>query len=154
MFMLALLALHHQFGQHHVLHSVFNPQAHSNSQLSPELQAYNSVVLINLGNTLHHLNCVDTINKWDTNKGTLDEAMDVYHHVLADRPGDPVATDLLTLALELSMCSVHVDPEQDEFALRSLDEIGLLTLETIGSPSNASSDEDSDEAMDIEEDSD
>ncbi|KAJ2195708.1 hypothetical protein IW144_003318 [Coemansia sp. RSA 522] len=143
MFMLALLALHHQFGQHHVLHSVFNPQAHSNSQLSPELQAYNSVVLINLGNTLHHLNC-----------GTLDEAMDVYHHVLADRPGDPVATDLLTLALELSMCSVHVDPEQDEFALRSLDEIGLLTLETIGSPSNASSDEDSDEAMDIEEDSD
>ncbi|KAJ2226862.1 anaphase-promoting complex subunit Cut9 [Coemansia sp. RSA 518] len=184
MFMLALLALHHQFGQHHVLHSVFNPRAHSNSQLSPELRAYNSVVLTNLGNTLHRLNCVDgallclhkaerhaphdtnimlsiayalhmqAIDEWDTNKGTLEEAVDVYHRVLADRPGDPVATDLLTLALELSMCSVHVDPKQDEFALRSLDEIGLLTLETIGSPSNASSDEDSDEAMDIEEDSD
>ncbi|KAJ1750725.1 hypothetical protein LPJ58_005154 [Coemansia sp. RSA 1591] len=153
MFMLALLALHHQFGQHHVLHLVFNPQAHLNSQLLPELRAYNSVVLTNLGNTLCRLNCVDgallclheaerhapcdtnitlliayalhmqAIDEWDTNKGTLDEAVDEYHHVLADRPDDPVATDLLTLALELSICSVHIDTGQDEFALHSLDKI-------------------------------
>ncbi|KAJ1782564.1 hypothetical protein LPJ67_005049, partial [Coemansia sp. RSA 1938] len=92
------------------------------------------------------------IDEWDTNKGTLDEAVDEYHHVLADRPDDPVATDLLTLALELSICSVHIDTGQDEFVLHSLDKIGLLTLQTIGLPSNASSNEDSDEAMDIEED--
>ncbi|KAJ2499074.1 anaphase-promoting complex subunit Cut9 [Coemansia sp. RSA 1972] len=184
MFMLALIALHHQFGQHHVLHTVFNPRARSNTQLSPELRAYNAVVLTNLGNTLRRLNCVDgalvclreaqqhaprdtnitlsiayalhmrAIDEWDTHAHMLDEAVDVYHRVLADRPGDPVATDLLTLALELSMRSVHIDSTDDEFALRSLDEIGLLSLQPIGSPSNASSDEDSDEAMDIEEDSD
>ncbi|KAJ1802459.1 hypothetical protein LPJ77_005709, partial [Coemansia sp. RSA 2523] len=97
---------------------------------------------------------MQAIDEWDTNKGTLEEAVDAYHRVLADWPSNPMATDLLTLALELSMCSVHVDLKQDEFVLHSLDDIGLLTLQTIGLPSNASSNEDSDEAMDIEEDSD
>ncbi|KAJ2124438.1 anaphase-promoting complex subunit Cut9 [Coemansia sp. RSA 720] len=187
MFMLALLALNHQIGQHHTLHTLFNPRARPCSRLSPELRAYNAVVLTNLGNTLRRLNSIDgalvclreaerhaprdtnitlsiayalhmqAIDEWDTCADMLDEAVDVYHRVLADRPGDPVATDLLTLALELSMRSVHIDTEQDEFALRSLDEIGLLSLDAnIGSPSDAhtDTDEDSDEAMDIEEDSD
>ncbi|KAJ1884333.1 anaphase-promoting complex subunit Cut9 [Kickxella alabastrina] len=34
--------------------------------------------------------------------GGLDEAIDIYHAVLSEHPGHPIATDLLTLALELS----------------------------------------------------
>ncbi|KAJ2827124.1 anaphase-promoting complex subunit Cut9 [Coemansia erecta] len=108
----------------------------------------------------------------------LDEAIDMYHRILADRPGDPVCTDLLSLALELSVSiqqiPVPINDEEvdvdDLFALRSLDEIGLLSLDPppgLNSESDAqhadnvsqqsideSADEDSDETMDIEEDSD
>ncbi|KAJ2779276.1 anaphase-promoting complex subunit Cut9 [Coemansia interrupta] len=33
----------------------------------------------------------------------LDQAVDLYHRILSEHPGDPVTTDLLTLALELSV---------------------------------------------------
>ncbi|KAJ2314337.1 anaphase-promoting complex subunit Cut9 [Coemansia sp. Cherry 401B] len=103
--------------------------------------------------------------------GDLDAAIDAYHRVLTDRVGDPAATDLLTLALELSAFGMD-DPlglgnqqEDDEdglYALRSLDDIGLLSLdpplseqeEIESQPATDiadSTDEDSDEAMDIED---
>ncbi|KAJ2776975.1 hypothetical protein H4R18_005393 [Coemansia javaensis] len=127
----------------------------------------------------------------------LDQAIDMYHQILSDRPGDSTTTDLLALALELSITTKDVrllggplEPGEealaDPFALRTPDEIGLLdrpgpglsragsaALSEQGSQSDAlhtttdnaspgsqqstrdtaSTAEDSDEVMDIEDDS-
>ncbi|KAJ2156385.1 anaphase-promoting complex subunit Cut9 [Coemansia sp. RSA 552] len=72
-----------------------------------------------------------------TNAGDLDQAIDMYHQVLAERPGDPVATDLLTLALEASVVVKNIDAlagspgadtDDDLFVLKSPEEIGLLAV--------------------------
>ncbi|KAJ1720051.1 hypothetical protein LPJ61_006216 [Coemansia biformis] len=117
----------------------------------------------------------------------LDQAIDGYHQILSDRPGDSVTTDLLSLALELSVSikRIHrlsdplgldtdIEDLADPFALRSLEEIGLsgplpsehgtqsdsqqhTDTASQGSPGSlgaaSSAAEDSDEVMDIEEDS-
>ncbi|KAJ2708381.1 anaphase-promoting complex subunit Cut9, partial [Coemansia spiralis] len=71
----------------------------------------------------------------------LDQAVDMYHQILAARPGDATATDLLSLALELSVSTKDIrhlhdplglasaldnlDNLDSPFALRSPDEVGL-----------------------------
>ncbi|KAJ2608307.1 hypothetical protein H4S08_004500 [Coemansia sp. RSA 1365] len=69
----------------------------------------------------------------------LDQAIDMYHQILADRPGDPATTDLLSLALELSTnvggfyqtdnglgLGKEFNEIKDIFTIRSPEEIGLF----------------------------
>ncbi|KAJ1875681.1 anaphase-promoting complex subunit Cut9 [Coemansia sp. RSA 990] len=101
----------------------------------------------------------------------LDQAIEMYHRILAEQPGDSATTDLLSLALEMSTCTHDVIPtaidpllpdESFAFALRDPDEIGLLALNSLAvddsnevqESDSSQQSEDSDEAMDIEEDTD
>ncbi|KAJ2775157.1 anaphase-promoting complex subunit Cut9 [Coemansia nantahalensis] len=110
----------------------------------------------------------------------LDRAVDMYHQILAARPGDATATDLLSLALELSVSTKDIfhlhdplglgaalDARDDPFALRSPDEIGLALPAAAAAPSEHGSQatprtpdagsspaEDSDDVMEIDDDDD
>ncbi|KAJ2233685.1 anaphase-promoting complex subunit Cut9 [Coemansia sp. RSA 485] len=178
----------------------------------------NSEILLSAAFTLH-LSAIDKCSNPPFSASAaslglsseLDQAIDMYHRVLSEHPGDPVTTDLLTLALELSVGLQSVpslgmalgdigrraDEADQEIVIREPEELGipefgsrgrsgggLLDLiprsnnsrhdaqktpdsygginssqELPASPiryenQQASEDEDSDEVMDIEEDTD
>ncbi|KAJ2084258.1 anaphase-promoting complex subunit Cut9 [Coemansia sp. RSA 988] len=82
----------------------------------------------------------------------LDQAIDMYHQILADRPGDPATTDLLSLALELSTniggirrtgdplaLGEEFNEIKDLFTLRSPDEIGLFDPTFVQNPQHSDS---------------
>ncbi|KAJ2086254.1 hypothetical protein IW138_005811 [Coemansia sp. RSA 986] len=158
-----------------------------------ELAPYSMGIQLSVAFTLHQcaIDCYHDPN-YDSN-GDLDQAIDSYHRILAEHPGDPVTTDLLTLGLELSN-SLQVisslsnilgidgmpDLVPETFELKDPAELGLFgpldsadgddaegshassrhsvqesqTADENQVLSQSASDEDSDEVMDIEEDSD
>ncbi|ORX64484.1 hypothetical protein DL89DRAFT_272304 [Linderina pennispora] len=97
----------------------------------------------------------------------LDRSIDLYHDILSSRPGDPVTTDLLALALELStniqgtvLLGQHAQMDQHPRTPGELKYQGIVrpVLQQLPPSSNRASLEPevdgSDEEMEIEEDTD
>ncbi|KAJ2855507.1 anaphase-promoting complex subunit Cut9 [Coemansia erecta] len=103
----------------------------------------NSEILLSTAFTLH----LSAINSCSSQSAAgfnseLDQAIDTYHRILSDHPGDPVTTDLLTLALELSVSLQSVplmgkalsdigkkaEEIDQEIKIREPDELGIPEL--------------------------
>ncbi|KAJ2484489.1 anaphase-promoting complex subunit Cut9 [Coemansia sp. RSA 2320] len=106
-FTLALAALNANFGMQHRLRSAFNPGSNKNRrQPSPELQAYNALYKVNLGNTLRKL-------------GDYDSALACLQAAAAHAP---TSTDiLLSEAFALHLCAIERYSESEQDSLRNLD---------------------------------
>ncbi|KAJ2612655.1 anaphase-promoting complex subunit Cut9 [Coemansia sp. RSA 1804] len=163
-----------------------------------ELAPYSMSIQLSVAFTLHQ-RAIDCYHDPDYDSNVdLDKAIDAYHRILAEHPGDPVITDLLTLALELSNSLQDIlslsnilgidgvpDLDSETFELKDPSEMGLFGPlgsargnmdddsgshsssknsaqtphaaedggPTLSQSGASSSDEDSDEVMDIEEDS-
>ncbi|KAJ1998126.1 hypothetical protein GGI04_005137 [Coemansia thaxteri] len=106
-FTLALAALNANFGMQHRLRSAFNPGSNRNRrQPSPELQAYNALYKVNLGNTLRKL-------------GDYDSALACLQAAAAHAP---TSTDiLLSEAFALHLCAIERYSESEQDSLRNLD---------------------------------
>ncbi|KAJ2719929.1 hypothetical protein GGI07_004917 [Coemansia sp. Benny D115] len=100
----------------------------------------NSEMLLSVAFTLHMLAIESYSDSPVAFSADLDEAIDIYHKILADHPGDPVTTDLLSLALELSvnmqsaplLNDKQADDDQfgdlDGFEIREPEELGIFDL--------------------------
>ncbi|KAJ1987521.1 anaphase-promoting complex subunit Cut9 [Coemansia spiralis] len=172
-------------------------------QAAAEHAPCNMGILLSMAFTLHQRAIQNYNASSSDSNADLDKAIDIYHRILADQPGDPVTTDLLSLALELSI-NIQDIPSLDGilgidgaltskpelFELKDPVEIGLFNgmddasadngnttddagyqhadhnkhinqssqaadeRQTLSQLTASSADEDSDEVMDIEEDSD
>ncbi|KAJ2553472.1 anaphase-promoting complex subunit Cut9, partial [Coemansia sp. RSA 1933] len=104
-----------------------------------ELAPYSMGIQLSVAFTLHQqaIDCHHDSN-YDSNVD-LDQAIDLYHRILAEHPGDPVTTDLLTLALELSNSLQNIpslsnilgidgafDLGPETYELKDPEEIGLF----------------------------
>ncbi|KAJ1720120.1 anaphase-promoting complex subunit Cut9 [Coemansia erecta] len=63
----------------------------------------NSEIQLSVAFTLHMSAINSSSDLGSSICSDLDQAVDLYHRILSEHPGDPVTTDLLTLALELSV---------------------------------------------------
>ncbi|KAJ1904951.1 anaphase-promoting complex subunit Cut9, partial [Coemansia sp. IMI 209127] len=98
-------------------------------QSAAELAPYSMGIQLSVGFTLHQraIDCHPDPS-YDSNVD-LDQAIDIYHRILAEHPGDPVTTDLLTLGLELSNSLQDVPSLSNILGIGGLPDLGPETFE-------------------------